>query len=127
MKKLLSSLFLLLVMLSTSNAAKAMRYEEAINQSKPLAILIYAPWADGYQNSLQAFNQMEQRYSTKYNFVRMNIATDEAKAYNQKFYIYPNLPYVILCRERGKVSRYLKSDCVNDSACFANRLDMFNN
>lgn len=116
-----------LFLFSFSLTANAMKYEEAVNQSKPLAILIYAPWADGYQNSLQAFNQMEQKYSTKYNFVRMNIATDEAKVYNQKFYIYPNLPYVILCRERGKVSRYLKNDCVKDSACFANRLDMFNN
>ena len=60
-------------------------------------------------------------------FFNATIATDEAKTFNQKFYIYPNLPYVLLFKERGKVVRYLKSECVNDSSCFSNRLDLFNN
>ena len=127
MKKLLSSLFLLLLIFVGTQQAKAMKYDQAINQSKPIAIFVYAPWADGYSTMLQSFNSLQQKYGTKYNFVTMNIATDEAKTFNQKFYIYPNLPYVLLLKERGKVVRYLKSECVNDSSCFSNRLDLFNN
>lgn len=127
MKKLLSLLFLLTLLLIGSQKANALKYDDAIKQSKPMAIFIYAPWADGYSTSMQAFNAMGQKYSSKYNFVTMNIATDEAKAFNQKFYIYPNLPYVLLFRNNGKVVRYLKGECVNDEACFSNRLDLFNN
>ena len=127
MKKLLSFLFLSILFLVGSQKANALKYDEAVNQSKPMAIFIYAPWADNYNTSMQAFNAMGQKYRSKYNFVTMNIATDEAKAFNQKFYIYPNLPYVLLFRERGKVIRYLKNECMNDSSCFSNRLDLFNN
>ena len=127
MKKLLSSLFLLMLLFVSSQKANALKYDEAVNQSKPMAVFIYAPWAEGYNAPMQAFNAMGQKYSQKYNFVTMNIATDEAKTFNQKFYIYPNLPYVLLFKERGKVVRYLKSECVNDSSCFSNRLDLFNN
>ena len=127
MKKLLSSLFLLILFLVGSQKANALKYDEAVNQSKPMAIFIYAPWADNYNTSMQAFNAMGQKYGSKYNFVTMNIATSEAKTFNQKFYIYPNLPYVLLFRNNGKIVRYLKDECINDQACFSSRLDFFNN
>ena len=127
MKKLLSTFILLMLLLVGVQKANAMKYDNALNQSKPMAIFIYAPWADGYSTAMQAFNAMESKYGSKYNFVTMNIATDEAKTFNKTFFIYPNLPYVLLFREKGKVIRFLKTDCVNDSSCFSNRLDLFNN
>ena len=127
MKKLLSSLFLLLLIFVGTQQAKAMKYEQAINQSKPMAIFVYAPWADGYTTMLQSFNALQQKYGEKYNFVTMNIATDDAKVYNQKYYIYPNLPYVMLFRERGKFSRFIEKNCAQDTQCLSTKMDLFNN
>lgn len=127
MRKFLTALFLLTLVIIGTQKANAIKFEDAIGQNKPVAVLIYAPWADGQDTMLQAFNSMGTRYVDAYNFVAINIATEDAKAFNQRFYIYPNLPYVLLFRNGGKVSRFLKQDCVLDSACFAERLDMFNN
>ena len=127
MRKILTALFLLTLVIVGTQKANAIKFEEAIGQNKPVAVLVYAPWADGQDTMLQAFNNMGTRYADAYNFVAINIATEDAKTFNQRFYIYPNLPYVLLFRNGGKVSRFLKRDCVLDSACFAERLDMFNN
>lgn len=127
MKKLLSSLFLLLSILVCTQQAKAMKYDQAINQPKPIAIFVYAPWADGYATMLQDFNGLQQKYGTAYNFVTMNIATDDAKIYNQKYYIYPNLPYVMLFREKGKFSRFIERNCAQDMQCLSTKMDLFNN
>ncbi len=127
MKKILVLLFLLTAVVMGTQSAKAIKFEEGITQSKPLAVIVYAPWADGQEEMLRVFNMMEQRYADSYNFARVNIATEEAKSFNKRFYIYPNIPYVLLFRTNGKVSRYLKQDCVMNETCFAERLDMFNN
>lgn len=127
MKKLLSSLFLTMLLLAGMPQANAMKYDQAINQSKPMAIFVYAPWADGYQTMLQSFNATGQKYAGRYNFVTMNIATDDAKVYNQKYYIYPNLPYVMLFREKGKFSRFIEKNCAKDTQCLSTKLDLFNN
>lgn len=127
MKKFLSLLFLLAVMLMSPLSAHALKYEEAISQSKPMAILVYAPWADNQQACMQAFKAMEQQYGAQYNFVLLNIATADAKAFNKTYHIYPNLPYVLLFRDRGKISRYLKSDCVMNNSCFTDKLNLFIN
>ena len=105
----------------------AMTYEEALNASKPMALLMYAPWADGVDTVTQNFNAMQQTYGSRYNFVKINIATAEAKTYNQKYHIYTNLPYVLLMRDRGKISRYLPKSCINETSCFQTKLDLFNN
>ena len=127
MKKFLSLLFLLTVMLMSPLSAYALKYEEAINQSKPMAILVYAPWADNQQTCMQAFKAMEQQYAAQYNFVLINIATADAKAFNKTYHIYPNLPYVLLFKDRGKISRYLKADCVMNNTCFTDKLNLFIN
>ena len=127
MKKLLSSLILLLLFVVGMQQANAMKYDQAINQSKPMAILVYAPWADGYTTMLQSFNSLQQKYGAKYNFVTMNIATDDAKVYNQKYYIYPNLPYVMLFRDKGKFSRFIERNCAQDTQCLSTKMDLFSN
>ncbi len=127
MKKLLSSLFLTMLLLAGMPQANAMKYDQAINQSKPMAIFVYAPWADDSQAMLQSFSGLQKKYGTTYNFVTMNIATDDAKVYNQKYYIYPNLPYVMLFREKGKFSRFIEKNCAKDTQCLSTKLDLFNN
>lgn len=127
MKKFLSFVFLFVIFISISQKADAMRYEEGFQQQKAMALYIYAPWADNYANVMKSFKAMEAKYGTKYNFITMNIATDEVKEFNKRSYIYPNVPYVLLSRDKGKFLRFVKSDCVLDNACFASKLDVFAN
>ena len=124
MKKFLALLTLLFVF-GFSNSANALTYEQAMSQSKPVAILVYASWADDINTIIPAFNTMAQNYGDSYNFVLMDIADKSTKAFNNKYHIYPNLPYFLLFKDGGKISRYLKKDCILDSSCFAERLDFF--
>ena len=121
MKKILSILFLFTAFAVGSTVAYGMNFEEALAQPKPLALFVYADWADDVQQMSQAFSEAQQKNSDKYNFVTMNIASPDTKAFNKMFHIYPNLPYVLLFREKGKVSRYLNKDCVLKEACFSER------
>ncbi len=127
MKKILISLFTLVLVCSCFNSAKAVTYKEALKSNKPIAIFVYADWADNLQNMQKSFEMMNQKYGDKFNFVNLNIASDEAKEYNKRYYIYPNLPYVILHRDGGKVSRFLKQDCVISKSCFDEKLKFFIN
>lgn len=125
MKKLV--ILMLSLIISYNLSAKALTYEDAINQQKPVALLIYADWADDAQKVFQAFTTKSQQYGDRYNFVPMNIASEQTKAFNKTYHIYPGLPYVLLFKDRGRISRYLKKDCILDNACFNERLDLFNN
>lgn len=125
MKKIFISLLLLLTV--STGIVKALTYEQALSDSKPMALLIYATWADNLANVNSVFNSMEQNYSDKYNFVKLDIASNDAKAFNKRYHIYPNLPYVLLFKDGGKVSRYLQGNCITDSACFSEKLKMFAN
>lgn len=127
MKKILSLLFLLLVIAFGTKSAEAMNYEEAVKQSKPMALLIYADWADDVSVVKQNFDVMDSKYSKTYNFVTLNIASPQMKSYNKKYQIYQNLPYVILYRDGGKISRFLPKTCARDTACFSQKLDFFVN
>ena len=127
MKKILSFLFLSVAFFICTNTVNAMSYEEAIVQSKPFALLVYADWADDVQAVSQNFSAAGLKYASKYNFVSLNIASKDAKAFNKSFHIYPNLPYVLLFRDKGKFSRYLNKECIMKEACFNEKLDFFVN
>lgn len=127
MKKVLTFLFLLTVILVNTSKANAISYEEASKDSKPMALLVYASWANDVDKAKQTFSTLAQTYSNKYNFVALDIASSDTKLFNEKFHIYPNLPYVLLFKDKGKVSRYLQKDCAIDSSCFTQKLDMFAN
>ena len=127
MKKKLAILFLFVVFCFSLNKANAMKFEEALTQSKPVAVLIYAPWADNINEVMQSYDNMEKSYGNRFNFTKINIATEDAKAFNKTYHIYPNLPYVLFFKDRGKITRYLRKDCILDKACFSERLDFFLN
>ena len=127
MKKYLVGIFTIFLLSISSSQVFAISFEDAINDKKPSAVLIYADWADNIQNILQNFNQIENSYSGKYNFVRINIGREEAKEYNKSYYIYPNLPYVLLFKDRGRMSRCITLDCLQDDSCAKEKLDFFAN
>lgn len=123
MKNLLLIFIFIFVIFCTE--AKAVTYSEAITKSKPCAVIIYADWADDLESVMSVFDSMEQVYGKKYNFVKLDIASSETKKFNKTYYIYPNLPYIMLFKEKGKTSRFLTKDCINDSACIKDRFDFF--
>lgn len=123
MKKIILSLLMLFI---CGASVHAMKYEEALQSSKPFAILVYADWADDVQYYLQTFNLMATKYSNKYNFVPINICTKEAKAYIQNNTITAGIPYVIVTKSTGKISRRLRSDCARSEACIIEKLELLN-
>lgn len=116
---------MLLTLAGSFQVAKAMTYTEGLKNSKPMVLLIYADWADDKAAMIEKLNAQEKKYGDLYNFVMLNIASEDAKEFNKKYHIYPNLPYVLLYKDSGKISRYLQKNCVLDDSCFAEKLDFF--
>ena len=104
-----------------------MTFEEGFSQSSktPVLVLVYADWADGYPSFLQTYQSIQQRFVGLYNFTELNIASKDAKFFNSKFHIYPKLPYVLMFKDNGKVSRYIQNTCSNDANCLADKLKSF--
>lgn len=125
MKKFLTLLAVFLLMITTK--ANAMTFEEAFAQtsSKPMLVLIYADWADQYLTYIQAFNATQSEFGNSYNYVTLNVASPDMKAFNAKYHIYPNLPYVLMFRDGGKVSRYIPKNCILDQSCIVPKLKSF--
>ena len=128
MKNLFTGLFLFILMSTTCLNAKAVeKFEEYVALSKPCAILIYADWAEKLTEAKASYTNVQSAFAKKYNFASVNIANKEGKAYNQKFDIYKNLPYVVLFKENGKFSRYIQRDCILDTSCIKTKMDLFAN
>ncbi len=127
MKKLLALFSIFTVMIVCITKVQAITFEQAMAQNKPVAVLIYADWADDVQAITSAYDVMAQNYASKYNFTKINICNAEAKGFNQTYQIYQKLPYVLFFKDRGKISRYLKKECIMNKSCFKEKLDFFVN
>ena len=126
MKKLFVSLCcIILVALGFANV-QAGTFDE-VSQAKYGAIMIYADWADNLQPVMTNFGTMEQAYAGKYSFAKINIASEDAKEFNKKNYIYPNLPYILLFKERGRMSRCITRECASNPTCLKEKMELFAN
>ena len=127
MKKFLKSLIVLFILAVFVGESKAMTFEQAFSQvnRKPMAVLIYAKWAAGYQTSLQQFRIVKSQLSSVYNFVELDLASNDARAFNERFQIYQHLPYVLMFKDGGKISRYIPQDCAYSANCTATKLKSF--
>ena len=122
--KLIITLFSFFVLTTSTNA---ITFEEGLNQSykTPMVVLVYAQWADNYPAFLQQYQNIQSEFLGKYNFVELDIASQDAKFFNSKYHIYPNLPYVLMYKDGGKISRYIQKSCLQDNACITSRLNSF--
>jgi len=125
MKQFLSFLSILLLIFGLTLKAKAMSFEQAINNKKPSVVLVYADWADDAVAVKGQFKGLEAEYSKKYNFVELNIANPETKVFNKTYHIYPNLPYILLFKDKAKTTRAIAKDCVLDGECIKEKLNVF--
>lgn len=126
MKKFISFLFVAMLLMGLKANATT-TFEEAFSQSstKPMLVLIYAQWADGYENCLNQFKAVENEFGDKFNYVELNIADKDTKSFNSRYHIYPNLPYVLMFRDGGKVSRYIPKNCASDNSCIIPKIKSF--
>ena len=126
MKKIFLVLSLFLALISPLKT-NSMTFEDAFDEvySKPMMVLIYADWANEYQKCLNQFYELEDEYGNIFNFVTLNIASEDAKHFNKKYVIERNLPYAIMLRDGGKVVRYLYTDCILNDSCIASRIKSF--
>ena len=127
MKKFYTILSLLFLMLSFQPKALALNFQEAFGQvdKKPVVVLIYAQWADNYQAVLQQYRSIKGQFGNKFNFVELDIASNDAKAFSERYHIYPKLPYIIMFRDGGKISRYIPRDCASSASCTSSKLRAF--
>lgn len=126
MKKFVCFLFSL-VLFSGIKANATTTFENAYSQcgTKPMLVLIYADWADNYKTYLEQFKIVQREFGDTYNYVELNIANKDTKNYNRRYRIYPNLPYVMMYRNSGKISRFIPQNCAIDSRCMIPKIKSF--
>lgn len=127
MKKMLNLILVLFFLFLSIDSSKAMTFDEAysnVNRT-PMVVLIYADWADGAQNCIQQYRAVQSQFANQFNFSELNIAKPEAKSFTEKYHIYPKLPYILMFRDGGKVSRYISRDCANSASCISSKLRSF--
>lgn len=127
MKFITKTFLLTSLLLFSTNLSNAITFEEAYNNSyrKPFVTLVYADWADNYESCLDSFYKSKKRFGNVFNFVELDIASKDAKFFNSKFQINPRLPYVMIQRENGKITRYVQKDCVIDESCLNTKIKSF--
>lgn len=132
MKKILCLLFFISALFLTSLKTYAepesqIDFQQGLYDKKPMMVLLYASWADDVQPVISKFNQIKNTQGNRYNYVMLDIASSQTKSYNKVFAIMPNLPYVMLFKNKAKITRYLDKSCILDDACFAQRAASFAN
>ena len=120
-------LFIIFLLLVFNNNVNALTFEEAYSQSdrKPMLVLVTAEWAENSEAISKVFNNLSSTFGKTFNYVELDIATDDAKVFNDRYHIYPKLPYVIMFRDRGKVSRYIQRDCASERSCITSKIKSF--
>ncbi len=127
MKKFLNLFFVLLIVVAGITKSNAVTFDEAYSQcgTKPMLMLVYAQWADNYQGYIQQFKNIQNEFGDQFNYVEMDIANPQTKSFNSKYHIYPNLPYVLMYRKGGQISRYIQRDCAANSECMIPKVKSF--
>ena len=127
MKSFIKFFLVVSMFITTFNSAYALNFEQAFTESNktPMVVLLYADWADGIGNTLTQYREIASEFAKNFNFVELDIASKDAKAFNDKYHIYPKLPYVLMFRDGGKVSRYVHRECASDYSCLKSKLKTF--
>lgn len=126
--KLLFKFFIIVsIMFMGLIKTEAASFQEGYAQldKKPMVLLIYAEWVNNHAAYTGAIDKLQKEHGNKYNFVKLNIAHNDAAAFNEKFSFGSKLPYVIMFRGGGKSSRYVSGPCTLDYSCINTKLKMF--
>lgn len=127
MKKLFLSLLITVLTVFAAGTVKADDFQDFIHQNTRCAVLVTANWAEKAEEIQTAFTDAENTYAGKYSFKIINIASPETKEFNKSNYIYTNLPYIVLYKEKGRMSRWINRDCILNSSCMKDKFELFAN
>lgn len=124
MKKILLVLAILIFALQ-ANAAMSFKDAQAENGRTPMAVFVYAKWAQNYNDSLNVFRKLQSTLGNTYNYVELDLASDDAKEYTEIYLVRPRLPYIMLYRSNGNVQRLLERPCASDLNCALQKMKLF--
>lgn len=118
---------LLSAFLIASHAHAAMKFSDAYaaNGKTPMAVLIYANWADNYSEIINEFRQAQKIMGNDYNYVELDLASKDAKDFTEINSILTQLPYIMLYRSNGRFARYINRSCSADKSCFIPKMKSF--
>ena len=126
MKKLI---IFLSVIIGACLCAKAatMTYSNASAQNgkKPMAVLIYANWADNYKDAIKNFRASQQKLGNSYNYVELDLAKPDAKDYTDRYVINQKVPNIMLLRNNGRFSYLITRDCLATTSCIVEKMNRF--
>lgn len=105
--------------------SQGVTFAEGINSKKPMIVLLYAPWSKSTKQVTANMAALKKAYGAKANFVLLNIAANDAKYYNDLFPIQPNLPNIMMFKDKAKISKAVSKDCAIDYACVSKRVSQF--
>ncbi len=132
MKKVLTILVLLIFFAGISiaapignNSSTGISFKDGLNNKKPMLVFIYAPWSDNSEQLIANMNSLKKVYGNSVNVVSLDIAKPETKDYNDISPIQPQLPHVMMFKDKAKISRYIPKDCALDYACISKRARVF--
>ena len=124
MKKIFISTFMLLFAVCS---AYAFNYADAYNQldSKPAVMLVTAPWVNDTQTYVTQLQYLQNDYGNRANIFVQDISDKSTALYNEMFPIYQRLPYVMLLKSSGKITRVLPRNCAADYSCLNDKVKIF--
>ena len=125
MKKVLMLFIVMLLSLAAVKAGSSVTFEDGIKENTPLMVLITAPWVDNASEIQSTFIELAESNTNHYNYSIVDISNASAKEFNKSFMIHMNLPYVMLFKDQGKISRLVNRDCIETSSCFSDKIKFF--
>ena len=126
MKKLLLVLAIFLFTI-TRSSAEVVSYDSAMSSTNktPVLMLIYADWASDSQACMAQFKRIQEEYGDKFKYVELDVASSDMAAFNAKHQLIQGVPYMMMFRSGGMVSRNVTRDCVKDYSCLKSRVSGF--
>lgn len=118
MKKLIISLFLVLV---TATTTFAMSFDDAKKQNKPVVVMFHMHGCGACKQFSPIFDDFASKFSEKFNFVKEDVNTSHiAKSLN-----FGTVPAIFIVDPKTMAAKRIKDDCAWDNACFTKTLQKY--
>ena len=127
MKKFFNVLIILSILVFASEKVCSIQFNDGIAQSsqKPFMVLLYANWANDYDQYLGVFRTTQSLLANRFNYLELNVSDEDMAFFNQKYVLYQNVPYILMFRSNGKISSYIDNNCAKDTACIIDKAKRF--
>lgn len=125
MKKYLGIFFVLLLLTAAKSFAAPLSFDEAVADKKPTLVLITAPWSTSSIIAANNFNALKKVHGDACNYVILDIASKDAQSYNRKYAFFPNIPYLMMFKNKAKIQLFVPQSCVLDNACIMKKTSNF--